>query len=63
MFNITLSRIDGIMVSMFATIAADFGYMHWSIQAKDYKIGICCFSAKHTVLIRKTKDWFGPESE
>ena len=26
-------------------------------QIKDYKIGICCFSAKHTALRRKSKDW------
>ena len=26
-------------------------------QTKDYKIGICCFSAKHTVLRRKSKGW------
>ena len=25
-------------------------------QTKDYKIGICCFSAKHTTLRRKSKD-------
>jgi hypothetical protein len=24
---------------------------------KDYKIGICCFSAKHAALRRKSKDW------
>jgi hypothetical protein len=29
----------------------------WSGQTKDYKICICCFSAKHTVLRRKSKDW------
>jgi hypothetical protein len=23
----------------------------------DYEIGICCFSAKHTALRRKSKDW------
>jgi len=23
----------------------------------DYKIGICCFSAKHAALRRKSKDW------
>ena len=29
-----------------------------SSQTKDYKIGICCFSAiKHTALRRKSKDW------
>jgi hypothetical protein len=27
----------------------------WS-QTKDYKIDICCFSAKHTALRRKSKD-------
>ena len=26
-------------------------------QTKDYKIGLCCFSAKHAVLRRKIKDW------
>jgi hypothetical protein len=25
-------------------------------QTKDYKIGICCFSAKHAALKRKSKD-------
>ena len=28
-----------------------------SDQIKDYKIGICCFSAKHTALRSKNKDW------
>jgi len=23
----------------------------------DFKIGICCFSAKHAALRRKSKDW------
>ena len=26
-------------------------------QTKDYKMGICCFSAKHAALRRKSKDW------
>ena len=26
-------------------------------QTKDYNIGICCFSTKHAVLRRKSKDW------
>jgi len=26
-------------------------------QTKDYKIGFCCFSAKHAALRRKSKDW------
>ena len=28
-------------------------------QSKDYKIGICCFSATHAALRRKSKDWLG----
>jgi hypothetical protein len=30
---------------------------HAQLHAKDYKIGICCFSAKHAALRRKSKDW------
>jgi hypothetical protein len=26
-------------------------------QTKDHKIGMCCFSAKHTALRSKSKDW------
>jgi hypothetical protein len=26
-------------------------------QTKDYEIGICCFSAKHAALRKKSKDW------
>ena len=26
-------------------------------KTKDYQIGICCFSVKHTALRRKSKDW------
>ena len=35
----------------------DRGLEAGSGQTKDYKIGICCFSAKHTALRRKSKDW------
>jgi hypothetical protein len=27
-------------------------------QAKNYKIGICCFSVEHVALRKKSKDWF-----
>jgi len=33
----------------------DRGCEPQSCQTKDYKIGICSFSAKHTTLRRKTK--------
>jgi hypothetical protein len=26
-------------------------------HTKDYKIGMCCFSAKHAALKRKSKNW------
>jgi hypothetical protein len=34
----------------------------YHIQTKDYKIGICCFSVKHSALRRKSKDWLARES-
>ena len=34
----------------------DHGFEPRLGQTKDYKIGICCFSAKHTPLRRKSKD-------
>ena len=48
------------MVSMFASSAVVRGFEPQSGQTKDYKIGICCFSAKHTALRSKSKDWWAP---
>jgi hypothetical protein len=45
------------MVSMLASSAVDRGFEPWLGQTKDYKIGICCFSAKHAALRKKSKDW------
>ena len=45
------------MVSMLASSAVDRGFKPRSGQTKDYKIGICCFSGKHAVLRRKSKEW------
>jgi hypothetical protein len=44
------------MVSVFASSAVDRGFEPRSGQTKDSKIGICCFSAKHAALRRKSKD-------
>ena len=38
-------------------LALDRGFEPRSGQIKDYNIGICCFSAKHAALRRKSKDW------
>jgi hypothetical protein len=43
------------MVSVLASSAVDHGFQSQSGQTKDYKISICCFSAKHTALRRKNR--------
>ena len=45
------------MVSALASSAVDRGFEPRLSQTKDYKIGICCFSAKHAALKRKSKNW------
>ena len=51
------NRIGGVMGSVLASSAVDRGFEPRSGQTKDYKIGMCCFSAKHAALRRKNKDW------
>jgi hypothetical protein len=51
---------DNIVILLFLILSSstvDRGLEPWSDQAKVYKIGICCFSAKHAALRRKSKDW------
>ena len=43
------------MVSVLASSAVDHRVEARLVQTKDYKIGICYFSAKHTVLRSKSK--------
>ena len=47
------------MVSVLASSEVDRGFEPRSDQTKDYKIGICSFSAKYAALPlrRKSKDW------
>ena len=45
------------MVNVFTSRVVDRGFESRWGQTKDYEIGICCFSAKHAALRRKTKDW------
>ena len=44
------------MVSVLGSSVVDRGFEPRSGQTKDDKIGICCFSAKHAALRRKSKD-------
>ena len=45
------------MVKVLALSVVDCGFEPQSGQTKDYKICICCFSAKRAALRRKSKDW------
>jgi len=45
------------MVSVLASSVVHRGFEARSGRTKYYKIGICCFSAKHAALRRKSKDW------
>ena len=58
-----VSYISGIMVSVLASSAVDHGLDPRSGQVKDYKIGIFCFSAKHTTLRRKSKEWLAQNQD
>jgi hypothetical protein len=51
------------MVSLLALSVVDHGFEPQSGKTKDYKIDICCFSAKHTVLRCKSKDWLAQEQD
>jgi hypothetical protein len=42
--------MGGVMVNMLAFSVEDHGFGSLLGQNKDYKNGICCFSAKHTEL-------------
>ena len=55
-FSLILNHIGCIMVNMLPKSAVDRGFEPRSGQTKDYRIGICCFSAKHAALRRKSKD-------
>ena len=48
---------DGIMVNMLVSSVVDYEFKPRTGPTNDYRIGICCFSAKHTLLRRKSKDW------
>jgi hypothetical protein len=50
-------RIGGVMVSMLGLSAVDREFEPRSGHTKDFKIDMCCFSAKHTTLRRKNTDW------
>jgi len=52
-----LNCISDVIINLLALSAVDHGFESWLGQTKDYKIGICCFSANHAALRNKSKDW------
>jgi hypothetical protein len=53
-------RISGVIVSVLVSSVENRGFESRSGQTRDYKIGIwiiCCFSAEHAVLKKKSQDW------
>ena len=50
-------HICGVMVSVLASTVIDRWFERRSGKTKDFKVGICCFSAKHAALRRQSKDW------
>jgi hypothetical protein len=54
---LVLQFTDYVIVNVRVSSAVDRGFEPRSGQTKDYNIGICCFSAKHATLRRKSKDW------
>ena len=54
MYCLICNRIDDVML---ASSVVDCGFESQLGQTKEYKIGICCFSAKHTALWSKSKYW------
>jgi hypothetical protein len=47
----------GVMVSVLPSSGIDHVFKTWSCGTKDSYIGTCCFSTKHTTLVRKRNDW------
>ena len=51
------------MVSLPVLSSVDHGFDPRSGQTKDFEIGICCFSAKHTAVRRTSKDWLAQNQD
>ena len=52
-----------VFVDATNSMTVDRRFEPLSGQSKDYKIGICYFSAKYAALRRKSKDWLARNQE
>ena len=50
LYKYHISRIGGVMVCVLVSSAVDHEFKPKSGQTIDYKIGICCLSAKHAAV-------------
>ena len=57
------SHIGGVIVSVLASSVVDHVFVPSSVQTEDYKIGFCCFYAKHAGLRKKSKDWLAQNQD
>ena len=57
-----VTRIGGVMVSVLTSSAVYRGFEPWLGETKDYKIVVCCISAKHAALRNKdnVSEWVYP---
>ena len=56
-FLVDKDHIGGVTISVLSPSAVYRGLDPRVGQIKDYEIGICCFSTKHTSLKKNCKEW------
>ena len=57
MFYKFFNSIGGVVLSVLISSVVDGGFESVSGQTNNYKIGICCLSARLVALRSKSKDW------
>jgi hypothetical protein len=53
LYGILIEILTASVVSVLPSSVVDRGFESRSGKTKDYEIGICCFSAKHAVVLRR----------
>ena len=61
--SLDINRISGVVVSMLASSAVNRGFETPGQVKPKTEIGICCFSAKHEALKRKSKVWLDQKQD
>jgi hypothetical protein len=53
LYGVLIEILTASVVCVLPSSAVDRGFESRSGKTKDYEIGICCFSAKHAVVLRR----------